>query len=194
MNEQLKKVIRTIHPYKNILYFMVLLLVTHFLWKIAVDGNLNGHEISIFGIDATAPFEQLSRLTAKAARWTVRLFPDTDTFQRKDTILYFTDAPDSSVIIIWGCTAVKQLYIFLVIMLLFPGPWRKKLWYIPLGCLILIIYNIVRIAVICMLIKNHPERFEMLHEGVFRYIFYGLIFLLWLIWEEKISKSKKIQS
>ncbi len=189
------KVIETLKPYKGIIYFIVLLLGTHFLWKLVVDGNLHGQEIAVFGIDMTPQFHDISLLTTKAVYWFVHLFPGSDTFIMDGTLLRFTDG-SNIISIIWGCTGVKQLYIFLVIMLFYSGPWKKKLWYIPMGCIILSAYNIFRIACICWLTKEHPERFEFLHEGLFRYIYYGLIFLLWVIWEEAFVRrtEKKTSS
>lgn len=32
-----------------------------------------------------------------------------------------------------SCSGLKLFYQWFVLMILFPGPWKKKLWYIPLG-------------------------------------------------------------
>jgi len=190
MNKQIKQIINILSLYKGIIYFIILLLFTHFFWKLVVDGDLNSQQIAIFGKDLTAQFHSLSAFTAKVTYWFVRLFPNTGDFMNRDTNLYFLYS-NFYINIIWGCTAVKQLYIFIVIMTFYKGTWKKKLWYIPLGCVILWIYNIIRIASICYLTIGHPERFDFLHEGLFRYIFYGLIFLLWVVWEETIVKKSK---
>ena len=188
MNKQIKQIINVLHPYLGVIYFIVLLLFTHFLWKIIVDGNLHSQQIAILGKDLTAQFHSLSAFTASAVHWFVRLFPNTNDFVIEDTHLYFHNK-DFIINLIWGCTAVKQLFIFIVIMTFYKGSWKKKLWYIPVGCVILWAYNIIRIALICYFTSDHPERFDFLHEGLFRYIYYGLIFLLWVIWEEKFVKN-----
>jgi len=186
MSKHFKYLTKILHPYRGVLYFVVLLLLTHFLWKLVVDGDLHGQRIAIFGKDLTPQFHSLSVFTVNMVHWLVRLFPNTDDFYKNGSLMYFQDG--IRINIIWGCTAVKQLYIFIVIMLFYKGPWKKKLWYIPAGCVILWVYNIVRIAMICWLTYQHSERFYFLHEGLFRYIFYGLIFLLWVIWEEMFAK------
>jgi len=188
MNKQIKHIINVLSPYWGVIYFFTLLLFTHFLWKLVVDGDLGSQHIAILGKDMTPQFYSLSIFTAKAVHWFVRLFPNTNDFINHGTHLYF-ESGKFVLNIIWGCTAVKQLYIFIVIMAFYRGPWRKKLWYIPLGCVILWVYNIIRIASISYLTVGHPERFDFLHEGLFRYIYYGLIFLLWVIWEEKFVKK-----
>ena len=175
-------------PYKGIIYFVTLTLATHFLWKLAVTGNLRGAEISIFGIDMTAQFETLSHWIAGICYFIIKLFPGTDTFTSEGVIMYFTDG-EMKIRIIWGCTGVKQLYIFSTIILLYSGPVKDKLWYIPCGCVILWTFNIIRIVAIYFLTRNHAEWFDFLHEGIFRYVFYGIIFLLWVIWEEVYVKK-----
>ena len=47
---------------------------------------------------------------------------------------------------------------------------------------------IVMIFAITMLIEFHPEWFNVLHTYIFKYIFYGLMFLLWVWYVEKIRK------
>ncbi len=190
--EKIHKFLEFIKPYQGIIYFVVLLLGTHLLWKLVVTGNMSGHEIAIFGVDMTAQFTILSYWTTRICYSIIKLFPDTGTFISEGTIMYFTDTK-FPISIIWGCTGVKQLYCFATIILLYTGPLKDKLWYIPLGCLILWAYNIIRIVSICFLTRNHPEWFDALHEGWFRYIYYGIIFLLWVIWEEKIAR-KNIQT
>jgi len=193
MNKQIKQIINILSPYWGVVYFIALLLFTHFLWKLVVDGDLHSQQIAIFGKDLTTQFHSLAAFTARTVHWFVRLFPNTDDFLINDTRLHFQNE-NFIINIIWGCTGVKQLYIFIVIMAFYKGPWKKKLWYIPMGCVILWVYNIIRIAAICYLIIGHPERFDFLHEGLFRYILYGLIFLLWVIWEEKYVKNRKLST
>jgi exosortase/archaeosortase family protein len=92
--------------------------------------------------------------------------------------------------IVWGCTGIKQSFIFLSVMLLARGSWKNKLWFIPLGLFLCYLINVVRITAITAIVKHHPEAFEMLHGYLFKYLYYGLIFLIWIFWEEVIVKKK----
>jgi exosortase/archaeosortase family protein len=188
MKKEVNILLSPFKPYKGVAYFLLVLFATHFLWKWAVDADLHAQNIAIFGVDCTPFFYKISQFTAMLVYQYSRWFPGSETLCIEDTRLFFPDGK-IALIIIWGCTGVKQLYIFLMILLFYPGPWKKKLWYIPGGCLILFAYNIVRISAILFLTNQHPERFEMLHEGLFRYIYYGIIFLLWVVWEERIRKK-----
>jgi hypothetical protein len=39
-----------------------------------------------------------------------------------------------------------------------------------------------------MAIEHHPDWFELLHDYIFKYIFYGMLFLLWLWWSNHAAK------
>lgn len=189
MKKYIQTLIHKLKPYSGIIYFLTVLFASHFLWKWVVDGDINSQKIAFFGQDCTPWFYQLSQWTAEVIYRFCRWFPGTEELYLFDTRLYFSER-NIILNIIWGCTGVKQLYVFLSIMLFYPGPWKKKMWYLPVGAFILWVYNIVRVAAIIFLTRHHPEWFDDLHEGLFRYLYYGLIFFLWVYWEEKIRKPK----
>lgn len=189
-NKKLQKIKEELEPFKGISWFLVLLFFFHYLWVFSVDGYMEGDNMYIFGKECTPDwFDAVSLWFAKAAEWFVRLFPGNEDFIRDGRILFFPDG-NIRTIIVWGCTGIKQTFIFTGIMLFYRGPLLKKLWYIPLGVIILTIYNIIRIGMISILTNGHPERFEFLHDGVFRVIYYAIIFALWLVWEELIINKR----
>ena len=195
MNEKIGKRLAILKPYKGILYFLFLLFLFHFSWKLAIGGDMESTQIYLFGKDITPDwfFTACCWLTSAAA-WLVQLFPNTDNFVNGGDYLYFPDTI-GYISIIWGCTGIKQMFIFSGIMACYFGPWKKKLWYIPMGCIVLTIYNIIRIATISLLTRGIQERdvfvaeFDFLHDGILRYIYYGIIFVLWVCWEEFIAKK-----
>ncbi|MDL2322558.1 archaeosortase/exosortase family protein [Bacteroidales bacterium OttesenSCG-928-A17] len=184
-----KKIRRILEPYSGVLLFLFLLFFFHFSWKIAVDGDMDDVRMYVFGRDCTPSwFDSACLLLAKAVYWVIHFFPGGDDFIRDGDVLYYLDG--MRVRIIWGCTGIKQMFIFSGIILFYRGPFLKKLWYIPLGCLVLTIYNIIRLVFISVLTHHHPERFDSLHDGIFRFIYYGIVFLLWVIWEECFTKKR----
>ncbi|GHV70572.1 hypothetical protein FACS189420_2220 [Bacteroidia bacterium] len=179
-------------PYQGILLFLFLLFLFHFSWKIAIDGDMDSEYIYFFGKDITPDwFYTVCRWLTVAAAWFTRLFPDTQNLIVENIHLYFPKG-GITINILWGCTGIKQMFIYTGIMLFYRGPFLKKLWYIPMGWIILSVYNVIRIAAIVLLTNGYPEKFDSLHNGILRYIYYGIVFLLWVIWEEFIvSKNKK---
>lgn len=173
-------------PYKGVILFAVILMLSNFFWKYNVLGDeavgLNS-TITFWGLNITTPFVW----TAKHVAWfseKILQFLGSDVCLKPDNILGYPNG--NSVQIIWACTGLKQAYIFFCIISFNRGTWSKKIWFIPLGIFIVYLFNIFRIAFIAGCIENHPNWFHFLHLYAFKYVFYGIIFLLWVVWEEKI--------
>ena len=166
---------------------MITLFAANYFWKLTVTGDENGDVVTWFGMDVTAPFEWMACHIASAVYWLVSLFRDT-AFMTDPHTIHFTSG--SGTTIIWGCTPIKQSFIwFWLIATVLPLKssrlWLHKLWYIPLGWVCCYAFNILRIFLIALFIEHHPEWFHMLHDYFFKYLFYGMLFGLWVIFVEK---------
>ena len=175
-------------PYLDVLIFMVTLLVANYFWKFTMIGDEDGEVVMWFGLDVTAPFEFMACHIASAVYWIVSLFRDTAVMTDPHTI-HFTTGTGTT--IIWGCTAIKQSFIWLCLMLTVVPynsgrTWLRKLWFIPVGWLCCYAFNILRIAAIALFIEHHPEWFHLLHDYIFKYLFYAMLFGLWVLFVEKI--------
>ena len=89
------------------------------------------------------------------------------------------------VIVAPECASLKQWMHWIFLMVLFPGPWKHKLWYIPAGLVIIEWTNVVRICGILMMQKPWPNSFHIAHDYIFKAFFYFIIFLMWVLWVEK---------
>lgn len=179
----IKKIIEPLKPYADVIIFMVTLLVVNYAWKYTVTGDENGDAVTWFGLDITAPFEIMACHIASAVYWVVSLFRDTVHMVGDHSIRFDSG---SGTTIIWGCTALKQSFIWLCLMLTVRGGWKHKLWFIPLGWLCCYVFNILRIAAISLFIEFHPEWFHFLHDYIFKYLFYAMLFGLWVWFVERI--------
>ena len=179
---------KALRPYVDILLFVVALVAANFFWKFTVLGDEGGEQVTWFGIDITAPFDFLAAHIANAVYWVIQLVRDT-IHQLPNNILRFDSG--SSVRIVWSCTALKQSFIWLIIMLVARGKWLRKLWFIPLGFVAIYLFNILRIALIAMIIEHHPELFELMHSYVFKYLFYLMLFGMWVWWTNILSGMPK---
>ena len=99
------------------------------------------------------------------------------------------------VIIAPECASLKQWCHWLFLMLLFPGPWKHKAWFIPAGLVVVEWTNVVRICGILMMQIPWPNSFHLAHDYIFKFFFYFIIFLLWVLWVEKFKnpQNKKQQ-
>lgn len=87
-----------------------------------------------------------------------------------------------------GCSGLKQMIQFALLMMLFPGPWKKKLWFIPLGVFIMHLTNLFRVLGLTVVMMKWPQDYMFSHDYIFRPIFYIVIFLLWMWWNDRIRK------
>ncbi len=85
-----------------------------------------------------------------------------------------------------GCSGFKQILQFLLLFLIYPGPWKHKLWFIPFGILIVYLTNLMRIISLSVVVITYPEQFLYTHDYIVRPFFYVVIFGLWMLWVEKI--------
>ena len=188
----MQKIKQILSPYFGIILFVIALFGANIIWKTAISGDENSPAVLLFNkFDISAPFIFMSEHIAKVVYAIVRFFGYEISLMNSVFLRY---AGRYGVKIIWGCTGIKQTFIFLIIMLLARGSWKNKLWFIPLGFFLCYLINIFRITAITMIVKNHQELFHFYHDYFFKYLYYGLIFLIWLFWEEKIYRKRIINA
>lgn len=81
-----------------------------------------------------------------------------------------------------GCNGLSVLSLFVGFVVAFPGAWLRRAWYIPFGVLVLVLTNIVRCAVLLVLLDRMPGAFDLAHGGPGLVVFYAVVFLLWVLW------------
>lgn len=177
---------RALAPYKNLIVFAVTLLAADAVWKLSVRGDETGiGDVTLWGMTVTPFFDVLAHNLA-AAVW--RLLSLTrEGITLTGTVVRFPEGHGATMI--WGCTPVKQSFIWLCLILVTGKAWLHKCWYIPLGWGVIYGFNILRIYWICLITQYHPDLFTLLHTYLFKYLFYFVIFLMWLLWELVISRS-----
>ena len=104
------------------------------------------------------------------------------------------------VIIAPECASLKQWMHWIFLMVLFPGPWKHKLWYIPAGLVIIEWTNVIRICGVLLMQIWWPNihiriggadinTFQLAHDYIFKVFFYFVIFLMWVLWVEKFQNK-----
>lgn len=204
-----------LRPFKDIIWFLCLFLVFEFIWKLCVHVGDDERILLVLGKDLTGYTESMCLWTAESVYWFIHDLLGYHDFYINGNILQFKNS--IPIEIVWGCTGLKQVFMFTFIITFYFGPVKKKLWYIPMSLIILIIVNILRLAIIFLIIRNpfpewfitvnewynnrtwsntkenyiqfYKDWFNVFHRDIFTWLYYdGIIFILWLIWEEKINK------
>ena len=214
-SQSINKLYKKAEPFKDIIWFLSLFLIFEFLWKLCVHQGDDERILLVLGKDLTSYTDGICLWTAESVHWFVHDLLGYSSFHISGITLQFENS--IPIDIIWGCTGLKQLFMFAFILIFYFGPRKKKYWYIPMSLVILVLINIVRLSIIFLIIKDpfpewfisfnewynnrtwnnsaanylqfYTDWFNVFHRDIFTWIYYdGVIFILWLIWEEKIQK------
>ncbi len=125
----------------------------------------------------------LSVMTAEVAAVAFRLFGYTAHVQGR--LLHLDGQP--VVYIDNACNGMVLLAVFAGFMLAFPGPWRKKLFFIPLGLLLVAFLNSLRVVALAVNLLMSRSTFDFNHKYTYLFVVYGCILLLWMHWVKRYS-------
>ncbi len=93
--------------------------------------------------------------------------------------------------VIEGCNAVSIIILFLSFIIAFAGKFKTTLFYCFAGSIIIYAFNLIRIVILSVALYHYPWRQEVLHEVIFPMLIYGAVFILWMVWVNRFSKSVK---
>ena len=175
--------------YFDVGLFFVLIFSFHFLysfWNYTLDyWPIKSWVDKLFAWASALLFDQ--------STWTLEHIFNFDFFTRGKTIWFLNNENFySGVTVAPECTSLKQWMHWLFLMLIFPGPWKHKAWYIPLGLVIVELTNVVRIVGISLFLKPFPHDFALAHDGIFKVMFYVVIFLMWAVWNDYFHHKKNV--
>jgi exosortase/archaeosortase family protein len=106
--------------------------------------------------------------------------------QVKGIIIYTT--PSSAVSIEEHCLAIPAMVIFSSAIIFFPGSWKQKLRFIPVGLLGIFIINIIRLFFLCEAWLRLTSVFYNIHHSyIYLVVTYGFIFLMIRWWMKNAS-------
>lgn len=169
-----------LHVLKDVLLFIIITVFIHISWRFwAVNFNyapISKFMYNLMGLMA----EEVYRESAWMIDGLLNIVRDDESMQ-----IYF---PNNCMIYVnSGCSGLKQILQFSLLIFLFPGPRMKKLWFIPLGVIIVHLTNVIRVVGLAMVMNYWPQHWDFSHDYVFRPLFYVVIFVLWVIWVERLK-------
>lgn len=163
-----------LYQIRHVVWFFAILFGFHFLYSALIN-----EELMIYGLEPL--YLYLRGLLFVHSAWVVEHLIGYNIVRQEFTILFESGG---GLLVDESCSAVKWFAHFLVLMLMFPGPWKHKLWFIPSGIIITHVVNIIRIAGLAIVQVNNPTAFDFYHDYIFRPFFYLVLFLMWVAWVE----------
>ena len=85
------------------------------------------------------------------------------------------------------CNGLVLYALFSGFVLAFPGPWRTKLWFIPLGIALIWCLNIIRVAALAINFYYAHQSVDFNHHYTYTFVVYSCIFGLWMLWARRLS-------
>ncbi len=89
------------------------------------------------------------------------------------------------------CNGITLMFLFAIFVIAYPGNIKNKLWYVPLGILIVHSINIIRIIALALISYYNYEYLDFNHTYTFTFLAYSAVFGLWMLWVNKFSNTSK---
>ena len=84
-----------------------------------------------------------------------------------------------------SCNGIIVLAVYIIFIISFPGSWKKKLWFIPMGMIIIHLVNVIRITALALIVTIDYDLLQFNHDYTFQLLVWGTVFLLWYKWINK---------
>ncbi len=163
---------RTVSP---VLRFLLVSAGLYILWSLSYDGLIgpNGR------LD-----HALSTNLAAASGATLRLIGFAAGTAPTNPLLVVLNG-QASVSVGDPCNGLLLYALFAGFVVAFPGPVRNKIWFVPMGILVIYALNVGRVALLAI---NHVYWYSTVdfnHHYTFTFVVYGAIAALWVLWARR---------
>ncbi|OIQ27996.1 MAG: exosortase family protein XrtF [Bacteroidetes bacterium MedPE-SWsnd-G2] len=92
--------------------------------------------------------------------------------------------------VVEGCNSISVIILFVAFIVAFSGRFKSTFLYICFGIIIIYISNILRISLLTISIYKYPGYIYFVHDIVFPLVIYGVVFLLWVYWVNKLGNQE----
>jgi len=126
-----------LHPLLDVGLFVILTLIIHFSYRYWVT-------VDYFPLTKPLLFlhDFLAAQVFNESSWFIQSVLKMEITTVNQTMYW---ANQGFIAINHGCSGLKQMLQIALLLIIFPGPWKHKLWFIPLGMLIIHLTNLFRI-------------------------------------------------
>lgn len=94
--------------------------------------------------------------------------------------------------IVEGCNSISVITLFISFIIAFAQNIKRTILFLFVGAVLIYAVNLIRIAILSIALYRYPQHQEILHGVIFPGIIYGIVFVLWLIWINIISKTEAV--
>jgi exosortase/archaeosortase family protein len=91
------------------------------------------------------------------------------------------------------CNGLTLFALFSIFVLAFPGPVRRKAWFIPIGLISIHLINALRVVALSIIVTYDYAYLDFNHTYTFSIIVYGYVFFLWYLWAGKLARKDPVE-
>ncbi|CCB70132.1 Probable transmembrane protein of unknown function [Flavobacterium branchiophilum FL-15] len=170
--------------YKPFLVFVLKFLATYSLMSFAYHFYLSQYVMTI---------DPITQMVAKQSKDFLSLFSPNVYIQNdiKSACVQFFYKKNYILRVIEGCNGLSIIILFVAFIIAFKGQLKNTLRYILFGILIIHVLNIVRIALLAVLLFEYATYEHFWHDILFPLIIYGTVLVLWIFWVKSFSNTIK---
>lgn len=185
--DSFNKLIQKYHldAFRDVAIFMIILLFFHVMWRSYIRDILSVEFISQSANWLAVQVYVESRWVLEFLGVKVTPFDQLFIGEGLRSNVFYHAENNGYVSVNSSCSGLKQFYQWFFLMVLFPGPWKHKLWFIPSGLIIIHIVNVFRILTMVFVTIYLADYWDFIHDWILRPFFYVVMFLLWVWWNEK---------
>ena len=92
------------------------------------------------------------------------------------------------------CNGIKIFGLFTIFIIAFKGRSFDKLWFIPIGIIVLHFINVIRVAILTYISATNPYILDFNHNITFQLIVYLSMLGLWYWWIVQFSRINEAKN
>lgn len=173
------------HGLKNpVIRFLVIAFGLYLLWYGVYELYLSPY---------TSADRYMSITLVYVAKWLLMLFGYSTVadYDQSEVTIKLAESDLNGVWVGDACNGFILFALFAIFVVAYPGPLKKKLWFIPAGILGIHLINAIRVAILTIIAEKSPESLTFNHNYTFTILVYAFVFWLWYLWSSKLSKTGK---
>jgi exosortase/archaeosortase family protein len=166
-------------------YRLGLFIFLYTIWRLTL---MHMEDAGFFRTGFTFMHELLSAFICKVSVFVFRVVYPTIT----TTSYHLICINDTGTLRLYpGCSGLQPLLWITFILAFYPIKIKTKLWLFPVSWLIILVATMIHFMMLIPIAYDAPSWFPLSHKWFSRVMFYGLFFLVWVLWENISFKPLK---
>lgn len=172
--------------FKPALVFLGKFLVLYFVGNILYGLYVEAYDQEPDGITGLVTAQTSGLLNAsghETAYWDAPGMPKIALSEAGGVVLYVFE----------GCNGVNVMIVFAAFLFAFGGPAKAMAIFLPLGLIVIHLFNLLRISLLFSLALNYATQFYYYHKYFFTATLYLVVFGLWALWVIRFNEKRNIK-